>query len=167
MATMARPFFLVHRAGVVDMNDTRVAPAGLAPWHLWLVGVLMLVWNALSCYSYVMTLTQDESYFRGTGVTPEIAAYFAAVPAWYVVAWTIGVWGGLLAAVGLLIRKSWAVWWFAASQLAMAVNSVATLLNPKAEVLGKVGSIGAIAVITLGAFVVLYSMPMKRRGVLR
>ena len=33
--------------------------------------------------------------------------------------------------------------------------------------LGKVGSIGAIAVIALGAFVVLYSMAMKRRGVLR
>jgi hypothetical protein len=97
-----------------------------------------------------------------------MAAYFAAVPAWYVAAWTIGVWGGLLAAVGLLIRKSWAVWWFVASQLAMAVTSVATLLNPEAhEVLGKVGSVGAIAVITLGAFVVLYSMAMKRRGVLR
>lgn len=150
------------------MNVTRVAPAALAPWHLWLVGLLMLVWNAMSCYSHVMTLTQNDAYFRATGVTPEIAAYFAAVPAWNVVAWTIGVWGGALAAVGLLMRKSWAVWWFVASQLAMAVNSVATLLNPEAhEILGKVGSIGAVAVITLGAFVVLYSTAMKRRGVLR
>jgi len=45
---------------------------------------------------------------------------------------------------------------------------VATLLNSEAHrVLGKVGSIGAIAVIALGAFVVLYSMAMKRRGILR
>jgi hypothetical protein len=101
------------------MNDTRVARAGLAPWHLWLVGLLMLVWNAASCHSHVMTLAQDDGYFR-------------------------------------------------ASQLAMAVNSVATLLNPEAhEVLGEVGAIGAIAVIALGTFVVLYSMAMKRRGVLR
>ena len=150
------------------MNDTRAAPTRLAPWHLWCVGLLMVAWNALSCYSHVMTLTENAAYFRGTGVTPEIAAYFAALPAWYVVTWTIGVWGGLLAAVGLLMRKSWAVWWFVASQLAMAVNSVATLLNPEAHaVLGRVGSIGAIAVMTLGAFVVRYSMAMKRRGVLR
>ena len=150
------------------MNDARTAPTGLAPWHLWCVGLLMLAWNAMSCVSHVMTLTQNAAYFRATGVTPAIAAYFAAVPAWYVVAWTIGVWGGVLAAVGLLMRKSWAVWWFVASQLAMAVNSVATLLNPEAHaVLGRVGSIGAIAVITLGAFVVRYSMAMKRRGVLR
>ena len=150
------------------MNDARAAPTGLAPWHLWCVGLLMLVWNAMSSVSHVMTLTQNAAYFRATGVTPDIAAYFAAVPAWYVVAWTIGVWGGVLAAVALLMRKSWAVWWFAASQLALAVNSVATLLNSEAhEVLGKVGSIGAIAVIALGAFVVLYSMAMKRRGVLR
>ena len=150
------------------MNDTRAAPTGLAPWHLWCVGSLILAWNALSCYSHVMTLTQNAAYFRGTGVTPEIAADFAAVPAWSVVTWTIGVWGGVLAAVGLLMRKSWAVWWFVASQLAMAVNSVWTLLNSEAhEVLGKVGSNLAIAVITIGAFVVLYSMAMKRRGVLR
>jgi hypothetical protein len=153
---------------VVDVNDARAAPAGFAPWHLWLVGLLMLAWNALSCYSHVMTLTQNAAYFRGTGVTPEIAAYFAALPAWYVVTWTIGVWGGLLASVGLLIRKSWAVWWVVASQLAMAVNSVATLLNPDAyEVLGNVGWIAAIATIALSAFLVLYSMAMKRRGVLR
>jgi hypothetical protein len=150
------------------MNDTRVAPAGLAPWHLWLVGLLLLVWNAMSCYSYVMTLTQNEGYFRAGGITPEIAAYFAALPAWYVAAWTIGVWGGVLAAVGLLMRKSWAVWWFAASQLAMVVNSVATLLDSQAqEVLGAVGWIGAIATIILGVFVVLYSVAMKRRGILR
>ena len=149
------------------MNETRVAPFGPAPWHLWLVGVLTLVWNAASCYSHLMTLAQDDGYFRATGVTPEMAAYFAALPPWYVAAWTIAVWGGVLAAVGLLMRKSWAVWWFAASQLAMAGNSVATLLNPDAyEVLGNVGSISAVALIALGAFVVLYSVVMKRRGIL-
>jgi hypothetical protein len=152
---------------MIDMNDTRVSQTGLAPWHLWLVGLLMLIWNAASCYSYVMTLTQDERYFRATGITPEIAAYFAALPAWYVATWTIGVWGGLVAAVGLLIRRSWAVWWFAASQLAMAINSVVTLLNSKAQdVLGMVGSISAIATIILAAFLVLYAMAMKRRGIL-
>ena len=149
------------------MNDTRAAPTGLVPGHLWCVGLLMLVWNAMSCFSHVMTLTQNAAYFRATGVTPEIAAYFAALPGWQVVAWTVGVWGGVLAAVGLLMRKSWAVWSFVGSQLAMAVHSVAILLNSEAhKVLGKVGSISAFAVITLGAFVVLYSMALKRRGVL-
>ena len=150
------------------MNHTHVAPVGLAPWHLWLVGLLALVWNAGSCYSHVMTLGQNEGYFRATGITPEMAAYFAAVPAWYVVSWTIAVWGGLLAAVGLLMRKAWAVWWFAASQLAMTVNSVATLLSSLAqEVLGMVGSISAIALIILGVFLVLYAIALKRRGILR
>jgi hypothetical protein len=148
--------------------EPHATPAGLAPWHLWLVGLLMLIWNAMACVSHVMTLTQNAAYFRSTGVTPQIAAYFAASPAWYVVAWTIGVWGGVVAAVGLLMRKSWTVWWVTASQLAMVINSVATLLNPDAyEVLGNVGWIGAIVRIALGAFLVLYSMAMKRRGVLR
>jgi len=77
-----------------------------------LVGLLTLAWNAVSCYSYVMTLTQNAAYFRATGVTPEIAAYFAAVPAWYVVAWTIGVWGGLVAAElqSILARRTCSDW---------------------------------------------------------
>ena len=149
------------------MNDTRVASGGHAPWHLWLVGVLMVVWNAGSCASHVMTLTQNAAYFRAAGITPEMGAYLAAVPAWYVVAWTIAVWGGLVASVGLLMRKSWTVWWFAASQLAMIINSVWTLLNPDAKVLGRIGSISAIVLIILGACLVLYSMRLKERGVLR
>jgi hypothetical protein len=84
-----------------------------------------------------------------------------------VVAWTIAVWGGLVASVGLLMRKAWTVWWFAASQLAMIINSVWTLVNPDAKVLGRVGSIGAIVAIILGVFLVLYSMRLKQRGVLR
>jgi hypothetical protein len=149
------------------MNNTLVAPGGRAPWHLWLIGLLMVVWNAASCYSHVMTLTQNAAYFRATGITPEMAAYLAAVPGWYVAAWTIAVWGGLVAAVGLLMRESWTVWWFAASQLAMIINSVWTLLNPDAKVLGRVGSISAIVLVVLGALLVLYSMAMKRRGILR
>jgi hypothetical protein len=149
------------------MNDTRVAPGARAPWHLWLVGLLMVVWNAGSCYSHVMTLTQSAAYFRMAGITPEMAGYLAAVPEWYVVAWTIAVWGGLVASVGLLMRRSWTVWWFAASQLAMIIISMWTLLNPDAKVLGRVGSISAIVLIILGAFLVLYSMRLKQRGVLR
>jgi hypothetical protein len=45
---------------------------------------------------------------------------------------------------------------------------IAVLLNPEArEVLGRVGSIGAIVLIVLGVFLVLYLMLLKRRGVLR
>ena len=61
------------------MNDAPAAPTGLAPWHLWCVGLLMLAWNALCCYSHLMTLTQNAAYFRATGVTPEIAAYFRGI----------------------------------------------------------------------------------------
>ena len=119
----------------------------------------------MSCCSYVPMLTQNAAYFRSTGVTPRIAAYFAAVPARYVVAWTIAVWGGAVAAVGLLMRKSWTVWWLAASQLAMVINGVATLLNLDARELS--GRVGAIVAIILGAFLVLYSLLLKQRGVLR
>jgi hypothetical protein len=127
-----------------------------------------LVYNVSACYSYVMTLRQDAGYFAATGVTPEIAAYFAALPGWYTAMWTIGAWGSLIASLGLLLGKSWSVPWFIASQLAFIINSVATLLNPKAyEVMGNVGWMWSIATIALGVLVVWYAIAMKRRDVLR
>lgn len=51
--------------------------------------------------------------------------YIYTLPAWTWVAWCIGVFGGLLGAVLLLMRRRFAVWafvvsFFAAAQLAYA-----------------------------------------------
>ena len=35
----------MNRSSLVQMNDARGTPAALAPWHLWLVGVLWLVYS--------------------------------------------------------------------------------------------------------------------------
>ena len=60
------------------MNDARAAPTGLAPWHLWCVGLLMLVWNAMSCFSHVMTLTRNAGgvFFNSKGDSAALAAWY-------------------------------------------------------------------------------------------
>ena len=149
---------------MTNVADT-VRPS--APWHLWVVGGLALIWSAASCYSYVMTRTANAGYFESTGLTPEMVAYFGALPAWYIVAWTIGVWSELLATFGLLIRRPWSVWLFAISMPAMLAMSVATMLNEYArEMLGQVGLIFTAMTVFFSVFEVLYSMAMRKNGVL-
>ncbi|MBA3270972.1 MAG: hypothetical protein H0T71_10715, partial [Acidobacteria bacterium] len=40
------------------------------PWHLWLVGVLAALFNAIGAFDYVMSLAQGSSYMANAGMTP-------------------------------------------------------------------------------------------------
>ena len=37
------------------------------PWHLWLVGVLSLLWNGVGAFVFVQTTTRGEAYMRAAG----------------------------------------------------------------------------------------------------
>ena len=150
---------------MADVSDTVLLRT---PWHLWVVGVLALLWNGASCYSYVMTRSANAAYFDAAGLTPDMVEYFAALSAWYVAAWSVGVWVGLFASLCLLIRRSWAVWLFAISLLGMTVISAATVLNADARAMfGQVGLIITAMTVVIGVLELLYSRAMKRNSVLR
>ena len=85
-------------------------PSSKAPVHLWVVGILALLWNAVGAFDYTATQMRIESYMRQ--FTQEQLDYFYAFPAWVDGFWAIAVWGSLLGSLALLLKKSWAVWLF-------------------------------------------------------
>lgn len=66
------------------------------PWHLWLVGVLSLLWNGFGAYDFVMTNTQGEAYMRASGMTQPMIDYYNAMPTWMYGPWVLGVFGAVL-----------------------------------------------------------------------
>jgi hypothetical protein len=60
------------------------------PWHLWLVGVLTLLFNALGIISY---LTIKLGWLAEMGMTLSQIAFMETYPAWATTVWAIGVWG--------------------------------------------------------------------------
>lgn len=46
------------------------------PWHLWLIGVVSLIWNAFGAMDYSMTATRNAAYMAS--FTPEQLEYFMA-----------------------------------------------------------------------------------------
>ncbi|HCC25757.1 MAG TPA: hypothetical protein DEP97_00975, partial [Erythrobacter sp.] len=74
-----------------DMTDTTHTP-----WHLWVVGIATLLFNAIGCYSYLMTQTGSLAEL---GMTPEQIGYFDTFPAWADAAWALGVWCALLGSI--------------------------------------------------------------------
>ena len=149
-----------HRRGIILKQATRT------PVHLWIVGVVSLLWNCVGAFDYLASQLKIEFYM--SQFSPELLDYFYNFPAWAVAAWAVGVWGALFGSVALLLRKSWVVWLFGASILGLAVNSVYTYwLSNGLDLMGDGAAIftGVIWVVALLLF--FYARAMARRGVLR
>ncbi len=145
-------------------NQGRSRPG--APWHLWVVGVLTLLWNAMGAFDYLMTETRNEGYMAR--FTPEQLEFFYGFPSWVVAFWALAVWGGVLGSVLLLLRKRFAVEVFIVSFLSMVVTTIHNyFIADGMEVMGGAGPLIFSLVIFLVALgLVLYAQAMKKRGVL-
>ena len=146
-----------------EMQDTK---AQGSPWHLWVIGITALLWNAMGAMDFVMTQTKNEAYM--SGFTPEQLAFFYNIPAWVVSAWAIGVWGGVVGSLLLLVRRRLAVWVFLASLMGMVATTFHNyVLSNGMDVSGDAFSLGFTAVIFLFALgLFLYARAMRKRGVL-
>ena len=91
-----------------------------APWHVWVVGVISLLWNSYGCYDYTMTKLDPAHYLAGSGMSAAGQAYMLALPAWVTAFWALGVWGSLAGSLLLLARSRHAVTAFAASLVGLA-----------------------------------------------
>lgn len=135
------------------------------PIHLWIIGVLALLWNAMGAFDYLATQLEAEFYMNQ--FSEEQLAYFSSIPAWAVSGWAIAVWSALLGSIGLLMRKKWALWTFVVSLAGMLVSSIYTYgLSNGAEMMGTGGLIFSIVIWGIGIFLVFYARSQVSRGVL-
>ena len=148
------------------MSETRETDVESTPWHLWVIGIVALVWSAMGAMDYVMTQTKNEAYM--SGFTPEQLSFFYGIPAWAVATWAIAVWGGVLGALLLLIRRHHAVWVFLASLIAMVITTFQNyVLSNGMEIMGDPFSLGFTATIFLFALAFfLYARAMRKRKIL-
>ena len=136
------------------------------PVHLWIVGILSLLWNAAGAFDYSATQMKLDWYLAN--FTPEQLEYFNSFPAWVDAAWALGVWGSFLGSLALLLRKSWAVTLFGISILGLAGSTVYSYVLSDGRTLMGEGALmfsGAIWAIVL--FLFFYSKAMDKRGVLQ
>ena len=139
---------------------------GRTPRHLWVIGVVSLMWNAMGAFDFVMTQTRNEAYM--SSFTPEQLSFFYGFPAWVVAAWAVGVWGGVLGSLLLLFRRRMAVWIFLASLAAIVITTFQNLvLSNGMAVVGDAFSLGFTAVIFVVALALfLYARAMLKRNIL-
>ena len=139
------------------------------PMHLWIVGVLSVLWNGFGCYDYLMTQMNNVEYLTAMGVTEAHRAYMATFPVWLEGAWAVGVWGALLGSLALLIRSRWAVTLFGLSLLGLAISTFYTFVmtTPPADMLAAPMLAMHALIWAVAIFLLVYAMRMKKNGVLR
>jgi hypothetical protein len=149
------------------MNASTAESNRATPWHVWVVGVLALLWNSVGAFDYVMTETRNPSYM--SSFTGEQLAYFYGLPKWIIATWALGVWGGVLGSVLLLLRRRLAVTVFGVSLAGTAITFLYNyVLTDGLRIMGGAPALAFSAVIILIAIaLLLYSRRLAARQVLR
>ncbi|MEY1556522.1 hypothetical protein AB3Y40_12895 [Yoonia sp. R2331] len=138
------------------------------PIHLWIIGILALIWNMGGVFDYVAVKFRMDSYISQM---PEGGmAFLDNAPAWYSAAWAIGVWFSFIGAILLLLRSRLAASAFAMSFLGLVIASIYSFVIADSSPMRDAGT-GAM-IFTVAIYIVLiilfiYARAMTRRGVLR
>jgi len=147
-------------------GKTRIfSDRALTPWHLWVVGVLTLLWNAVGVADYLATQLEIEAYM--SQFSPEQLTYFYGFPSWLVAFWALAVWSAFAGSLALLFRSRFAAPLFLLSLISMLVTSVYNFgFSRGAEVMGQGGVIFSIVIAVISVALVIYSRAMVARHVL-
>ncbi len=133
-----------------------------APWHMWIVGGLLLLNNGIGALDYVLTVIRFEPYLAN--VPEETLSYYYNVPLGVYAMWGIAISAGLISAVFLLMRRSAAIPIFAIGWVCTVIAAVYTVMNPAP---GSGGNLILAAVIIIALLIFIYMRWLQRRGVLR
>ena len=134
-----------------------------APWHLWVVGVLSLLWNVGGAWTFI----QAQSGAPMDMDAHEIA-YFAAQAPWFVAVTDVAVVAPLLAAIAMLLRSRWAVHLYGLSVAAIVLTNAYDLAAGTALMLNDQGWLILELVTTaLAILQLVYAIAMRGRGLLR
>ena len=134
-----------------------------APWHLWLVGILSLIWNVSGAYTIMSAQSGAPMDMDATEI-----AYYADQSPWLAALTDVALLAAILAAIALLLRSSWAVNLYGLSVVAIALSSVADIAGGTALLLESQEWL-LVSCLTAGLAIaqLAYAMVMRKRGVLR
>lgn len=144
-----------------------------APWHLWAVGIVSLLWNGFGAYDYTMTQLRDREYIASMvepmGFDVDTAmAYWDGFPVWADFFWALGVWGSVAGSVLLLLRSRFAFHAFVASLIGLIGGMGYQLANPMPGLTDTaIPMVFTAVILAVILALIWYSRRMTAQGVLR
>lgn len=148
------------------------AASARAPAHLWIVGILTLLWNGFGCFDYFMTRTTGAAWIEQMMHTTDgeaIMAYINGFPIWASIGWGLGVWGGLLGSILLLARSRHAVLVLGLSMVGAIVGIGYQIMNPSGigEMNEGINRTMPFVIIAIAISLFVYARAQQSKGLLR
>jgi len=148
------------------MSEAQRTKTPGTPSHLWLVGILGLLWSLMGVVSFMLAEMNVEAVM--SRYPQQQRDYFTSFPLWAVAFWAIGVFGGVIGCLLLLLKKRLAFPVLLASLIGAIVSNLGGLfLLGGMKVMQETGGLGFTAVpIVLGVLLASYARAMSKKGVL-
>ena len=131
-------------------------------WYWWASGAALL-WALAGCYAYYsqVSMTADD-----LAKLPQVQRdIWTLMPKWVVGAYAVAVWSALAGAVGLLLRRRWALLLFFISLIGIAVQFGWTFMaTPLLAVMGMSAAAFPLFIFVAGIAMLLLSRYATRRG---
>ena len=131
----------------------------------WVLAGAMLVWNLIGFMFYYQQSTLTQQIMQDAGLTAQQIAHITNTPAWGHSGYAIAVNAGVLGAIFLLLRKSWAVPFFVLSLLGALVQDLdAFILRDAIGAWGPNAVYLPLTVIVICVAEILYARGAKAKG---
>lgn len=133
------------------------------PRSFWIVAVLALLWNLIGIAMFYMQVAMTPEQLASMPAGQR--AVYEATPSWVNGAFAVAVFGGALGALGLLLRKRWAVSMFLLSLLGLLAQILGVYaVTPAWSAYGAAGLAMPILLLAIAVFLVVYSRKAAARG---
>ena len=144
-----------------------------APWHLWAIGVVSLLWNGFGGFDYTMTQLRDREYIASMveplGMNADVAmAYYDSFPVWADFFWALGVWGSVAGSLLLLMRSRYAAHAFTISLIGLFGGMGYQAVNPMPGLTDNtVPMVFTVVILVIIVLLIWYARRQTAKGVLR
>lgn len=134
------------------MSEPHIKPH----WSFWVICIVALVWNVMGSINFVMQ-TNPEMV---SNFPEEAQSLIASRPLWATITFAIAVFGGVLAEILLLLKKSVAYYIFVVSFLGVLITNIHTFQVSSAIDIW----VGSLMSLIIAAFLIWYSKFVTRKG---
>lgn len=133
----------------------------------WIVAVVFLIWNLFGCAIYLMDRLSSDEALSAMKNGEALLASREAYPIWATAAFAIAVWGGLVGAALIIMRKKSAAPVFIISLIAAVICFIPNFIMPVVQAAGgETYWVMPVIVVVIGSIEIWWSRRKSALGYL-
>ncbi|SMO38117.1 hypothetical protein SAMN06265379_101401 [Saccharicrinis carchari] len=138
-----------------------------SPKWFWVIAIAFLLWNIMGILSFFgHTFITEEALAK---LPEKERALYAEYSTWTIIVFAIATFGGLIASIGLMLKRKWAQIFFILSFLAIVPQMIHNVFFTRSiDIYGLAQAITMpVLVVLIGVFAIWFSSFSKKKEWLR